>query len=198
MRDLAHAIEDCIDRYTHSVTKSGTSWIRQAVHRAKTVMVRKEFAEAIRKLKKLSQESSKLRETYSNASIGTGTSSSSAAPPSVACKTMTEMAIDDISAARPVGMDRPRDELLELIQQEQQQQLKVISIVGFDGIGKTLLARHVYDQVESQYEVRAWVPATEPWDVIKELVQQLGIPTNGGGSLTKLCAMLRLYLGTRR
>ena len=69
IRDLAHAIEDCIDRFMHRVTISGTSWIRQAVHRVKTVTVRKEFALAIRELKKISQESSKLRETYYNASI---------------------------------------------------------------------------------------------------------------------------------
>lgn len=101
--------------------------------------VRKEFAKAIHELKKISQESSKLRETYYNASIGAGTSSFSMTAASVASETMIEMAIDDsLSAGRPVGMDARLDELLELIQQ--QQQLKVISIVGFDGIGKTLLA----------------------------------------------------------
>ncbi|XP_048542397.1 disease resistance protein RGA4-like isoform X2 [Triticum urartu] len=202
IRGLAHAIEDCIDRFMHQVTISGTStWIRQAVHRVQTATVRKEFAKAIHELKKISQESSKLRETYYNASIGTGTSSSSTAAASVACETMTEMVIDNsLSAGRPVGMDAPRDELLEMIQQ-QQQQLKVISIVGFDGIGKTLLARHVYDTIENQYEARAWVSAAEqgvPTDVIKEILQQLGIPANGGGNLSKLCSILRWYLGSRR
>ncbi|KAM3196708.1 hypothetical protein ACQJBY_072419 [Aegilops geniculata] len=202
IRDLAHAIEDCIDRYMHRVTISGTStWIRQAVHRVKTATDRKEFAKAIHELKKISQESSKLRETYYNVSIGAGTSSSSTATSSVACATVAQMATDDtLSIRRPVGMDAPRDELLELIQQ-QQQQLKVVSIVGFDGIGKTLLARCVYDTIENQYEARAWVSAAEqgvPTNVIKEILQQLAIPTNGGGNLSKLCAILRLHLGTKR
>ncbi|VAI68578.1 unnamed protein product [Triticum turgidum subsp. durum] len=192
IRDLAHAIEDCIDRFMHRVTISGTStWIRQAVYRVQTVTVRKEFAKAIRELKKISQESSKLRETYYNASIGAGTfpSASSSAVAS-APETTTEMAIDDtVSARSPVGMDAPRDELLELIQQ-QQQQLKVISVVGFDGIGKTLLVRHVYQSMMSQYEVRAWVCAANQRgasDVVEEILRQLGIPTtstNGGGNLT--------------
>jgi hypothetical protein len=203
IRDLAHAIEDCIDRFMHRVTISGTSWIRKAVNRVKTVMVRKDFALAIRELKKISQESSKLRETYYNSSIiATGTfslgSSSSVASASGA---MTEMVIDDtLSARSPVGMDTPQVELLELIQQEQQQ-LKVISIVGFDGIGKTLLARHVYESMMSQYEARAWVCAAKQGgatSVLEEMIWQLGIPTNDGSNLSKLCAILRLYLGTKR
>ncbi|KAM3206284.1 hypothetical protein ACQJBY_061768 [Aegilops geniculata] len=202
IRDLAHAVEDCIDRFMHRVTISGTStWLRQAVHRVQTVTVRKEFAKAIRELKKISQESSKLRETYCSASIAAGTSSCSAASSSVASETTTQMAIDDtLSAGRSVGMDAPQDELLELIQQ-QQQQLKVISIVGFHGIGKTLLARHVYHAIENQYEARAWVSAAEqgiPTNVLKQILQQLGIPTKGGGNFNKLCAVLRLYLGSKR
>uniref|UniRef100_A0ACD5Z1J5 Uncharacterized protein n=1 Tax=Avena sativa TaxID=4498 RepID=A0ACD5Z1J5_AVESA len=202
IRDLAHAVEDCIDRYMHRVNKSRTSWIHRAVHRAKTMMVRKEFAEAIHKLKKISQESSKLRETY-----GVGTSSSTSSSVASASEVKTEMVMDDtLSTRSPVGMDVPLDELLGLMQDhhQQQQQLKVISIVGFDGIGKTLLARHVYDSLMSQYEARAWVYAAEQggaMDVLKEILRQLGIPTtstNGGSNLNKLCAILRLCLGTKR
>ncbi|VAH99618.1 unnamed protein product [Triticum turgidum subsp. durum] len=109
---------------------------------------------------------------------------------------------DTTSAHSPVGMDAPQDEILELIQQ--QQQLKVISIVGFDGIGKTLLARHVYKSMMSQYELRAWVCAAEQRgasDVLEVILRQLGIPTtftSGGGSLSKLCTILRLCLRTKR
>ncbi|XP_044945996.1 disease resistance protein RGA4-like [Hordeum vulgare subsp. vulgare] len=204
IRELAHAIEDCIDRFMHRVAISGTSWIRQAVHRVKTGTVRNEFAVAIRELKKISQDSSRMRETYCKASVGASTSSSaSSLAVAWAPETTTEMSIDNtLSARSPVGMDTPRDELLELIQQ--QEQLKVISIVGFDGIGKTLLARHVYHCMMSQYEVRAWVCTAEQRGashVLEEILRQLGIPTtytNGGGTLSNLCAILRLYLGTKR
>lgn len=65
-----------------------------------------------------------------------------------------ETETDTLVAA--VGMDAPQDQLLEWIHHQQQQELKVISIVGFDGIGKTLLARQAYDDtIESQYEARA-------------------------------------------
>ncbi|VAH99619.1 unnamed protein product [Triticum turgidum subsp. durum] len=189
----------------HRVTISRTStWIRQAVHRLQTVTVRKEFAKVIRELKKISQESSKLRETYYNASTSADTSlPASSLAMAWAPEMTTEMAIDDTTSAHsPVGMDAPQDEILELIQQ--QQQLKVISIVGFDGIGKTLLARHVYKSMMSQYELRAWVCAAEQRgasDVLEVILRQLGIPTtftSGGGSLSKLCTILRLCLRTKR
>ncbi|XBI77044.1 hypothetical protein VPH35_070215 [Triticum aestivum] len=206
IRELAHAIEDCIDRFMHRLTISRTStWIRQALHRLQTVTVRKEFAKTIRELKKISQDSSKLRETYYNASTGADTSLS-ASPFAVACtpEMTAEMVIDDtISTRSPVGMDTPQDELMELVQQ-QQQHLKVISIVGFDGIGKTLLARHVYQSMMSQYEVWAWVCAAEQRgasDVLEVILQQFPIPTtftSGGGSLSKLCAILRSCLQTKR
>ncbi|XP_048543833.1 disease resistance protein RGA4-like [Triticum urartu] len=194
--DLAHAIEDCIDRFMPRVTISNKSRIHQAAHKWKTMKARKEFAEAIGKLRKISEESSKLRTTY-------GTSTSSASSSSVASeKKDLEMEMDEsLSARSPVGMDAQRDELLELIQQEGQQ-LKVISVVDFDGIGKTLLARHVYESMR-QYQARAWVCATEqrrPMEVLIEITQKLGIPTSidGGGRPSYTCEILRSHLRTKR
>ncbi|KAF7105782.1 hypothetical protein CFC21_106558 [Triticum aestivum] len=190
IRDLAHAIEDCIDRFTPRVAISNKS----PIQKLKTRKARNEFAEAIGKLKKISKESSKLRTTY-----GTSTSSASSSP--MASETIEIEMNDFHSANSPVDMDAQRDELLELIQQEQQQ-LKVISIVGFGGIGKTLLARHVYESM-SQYEARAWVCATEqqrPMDVLIEITQKLGITTSldGGGHPSNPCELLRSHLGTKR
>ncbi|KAF0896987.1 hypothetical protein E2562_031293 [Oryza meyeriana var. granulata] len=60
-------------------------------------------------------------------------------------------------------MDSPRDEILELIRETQGQpkQLKVISLVGFSGLGKTLLAMKVYQRKNTE-------------DVLKEILRQLG------------------------
>ncbi|VAH99654.1 unnamed protein product [Triticum turgidum subsp. durum] len=55
----------------------------------------------------------------------------------------------------------------------------------------------------SQYQARAWVCATEqgrPTDVLKEIIQKLGITTstNGGGRPSNPCEILRSHLGTKR
>ncbi|XP_037462926.1 disease resistance protein RGA4-like [Triticum dicoccoides] len=210
VRELAHAIEDCIDRFMHRVrADQDTGRVRQAFHRAKTMKARNKFAAEIRQLKKRSEDVFKLRDSYNNASSSTSSPRQSLSSQ----QTDTPTAIEDdedgthseASIAVPVGMDTPRDELLDLIQQEQK--LKVITIVGFHGMGKTLLANHVYKAIESksEYEARAWVPPRKlggsgaAADVLKEILWQLGhlpLPTSGG--LTQLKASIKKCIGTKR
>ncbi|KAI4974158.1 hypothetical protein ZWY2020_047438 [Hordeum vulgare] len=189
VRELAHAIEDCIDRFMHRVTADpDTGRLCQAVHRAKTVRARSKFAEEIQQLRKTSEDIFKLRVTYSNTS-----SSSTSSPRRSLSSEQTDMpmpptAIEDdddgshsaASTAVPVGMDGPRNEILDLIQQEQQ--LKVITI-----------------------EARAWVPPRKlgeswaPAQVLKDILSQLGhlpLPTSGG--LAQLKASIKQCIGTKR
>ncbi|VAI00425.1 unnamed protein product [Triticum turgidum subsp. durum] len=208
VRELAHAIEDCIDRFMHRVTANPDTGKRcQAVHRVKTVKARNKFAAEIQLLKKSSEEVFKLRDTYSNTSSSTSSPRWSLSSEQTDTPTAIEDDDDGTQSAAsipvPVGMDGPRNELLDLIQQEQQ--LKVITIVGFHGMGKTLLAYHVYKAIESQYEARAWVPPRkiggnwEAADVLKEILGQLGhLPLPVSGSLAQLKASIKECIGTKR
>ncbi|XP_044962317.1 disease resistance protein RGA4-like [Hordeum vulgare subsp. vulgare] len=206
VREVAHAIEDCIDRFMHRVrmAKTGAGWLRRAVHRVKTVKARNEFAMAIQELKKISEDASKLRGAYSYCGSGSTTSDSEQTETAAATQ---EDEDDDHSAAAscpvPMGMDVPRDEILDLIRQ-QQQQLKVITIVGFHGMGKTLLADHVYKAIESQsqYEARAWVPPAKlgvggtASNTLRHILEQLGHPTDG--RLAKLQQSIKDCIGDKR
>nr|UBY07160.1 NBS-LRR disease resistance protein [Dasypyrum villosum] len=206
VRDLAYDIEDCIDRFTHRVTlKPDVSWIGKKFHRMKTRNARNKFAAEIRRLRKKSEDASKLRTSYSTSEYGGGSSTLESEAPSDETDT----------SVTAVGMDAPHDELMELIREtpqgQQPMELKVISLVGFGGIGKTLLAKHVYNTTESEYEARAWVCAAEKGsrDVLKEILRQLGmhstIRSSSGSagspcrlSNNMLCASLRECLGTKR
>ncbi|KAF7092521.1 hypothetical protein CFC21_094998 [Triticum aestivum] len=209
VRDLAHAIEDCIDRFMHSVTMADSEKGRlsQAVHRVKTVKARSKFAAEIRTLKNRSEDASKLREKYSNNNSSNSSPRWSLSSEQTDAPTAVQDDDDDTHSSAsigvPVGIDGPRGELMDLIQQEQQ--LKVITIVGFHGMGKTLLANHVYNSkaIESQYEVRAWVLGGRRTaaNVLKEILQQLGhlpLPTNGSLTLTLLHASIRECIGNKR
>ncbi|KAF7082939.1 hypothetical protein CFC21_086772 [Triticum aestivum] len=206
VRDLAYDIEDCIDRFTHRVTlKPDVSWIVKKFHRMKTRSARNKFAAAIRRLRKKSEDASKLRTSYSTSEYGGGSSTLESETPSD----------DTDTSVAAVGMDVPHDELMELIREtpqgQQPMELKVISLVGFGGIGKTLLTKHVYNTTESEYKARAWVCAAEKGsrDVLKEILWQLGmhstISSSSGSagnpcrlSNNMLCASLRECLGTKR
>lgn len=70
-----------------------------------------------------------------------------------------------------------RDELGTLLTEAGGQELKVISIVGCRGMGKTTLARAVYDhcRASGQFDCVAWVVATEcrgPEDLLTKVLKE--------------------------
>ena len=62
-----------------------------------------------------------------------------------------------------MGIEAPRDELIQLMMDHHQdgvssaQLLKVLSIVGFGGLGKTTLANDIYRKLKGQFQRRAFV-----------------------------------------
>jgi disease resistance protein RPM1 len=63
-----------------------------------------------------------------------------------------------------VGIDTPRDELVELLL-DQGQELKVASIVGFGGLGKTTLANEVCRKIKGQFACHAFVSVSLKPDI---------------------------------
>jgi disease resistance protein RPM1 len=86
-----------------------------------------------------------------------------------------------------VGIDGPKSELIQLFTQDtrcesRQQQTKMISIVGFGGLGKTTLACQVYKELKEQFDCHAFVSVSRNPDTIKVLRTILSQVTNGGCS----------------
>ncbi|KAL6907904.1 hypothetical protein ACP4OV_002074 [Aristida adscensionis] len=180
VRDVAYSIEDCMDRFLHRVNGP----------RLMTTRIRTKFADKIRKLRKKSEELSRLREQYTRSGGGCGSSGQSSSSGQSASRFIVSESDTHTPAAELVGMDVPRDELLELMREDEgkPKQLKVISIVGFGGLGKTDLAWQVYssDTVAKEYEPRIWVRASEKGagDVLGEILRQaqVGIQVHDGNS----------------
>jgi len=157
MRGLAQKIEDSLDGilcYAKSTP----------LHRLKKVsshMGSPPFADRVKKLKKR-LKAAKQRALDFNVS---------GSQPS----TIARLPVDDYSSTclgirKPVGINKPRDEILELLGdiKGQMEQLRVICIVGFGGSGKSTLADAVY-QDEKARRPSCWVDAWKHKDDVNGL-----------------------------
>jgi Holliday junction resolvasome RuvABC ATP-dependent DNA helicase subunit len=88
--------------------------------------------------------------------------------------------------ARLVGIDGPRDELIQLVMggdNVSTQHLKVIAIVGFGGLGKITLANEIYRKLEGEYQCRSFVAVSQKpniWKLLRKVLSQVGyaVPEN--------------------
>lgn len=76
-----------------------------------------------------------------------------------------------------VGIERRKRELIGLIM-EQDSGLKVVSVVGMGGLGKTTLVKKVYDEValKKNFQSHAWVTVSQSFkieELLKDLIHQL-------------------------
>ncbi|XP_024311802.1 putative disease resistance RPP13-like protein 3 [Brachypodium distachyon] len=89
-----------------------------------------------------------------------------------------------------VGIDGPRDELAKWLcdkEGESAHRLKAVSIVGYGGLGKTTLAKQVYDNLGANFECRAFVSISRSPDMMKIL----------NSILSQLCNQDYAHAGTQ-
>lgn len=114
-----------------------------------------------------------------------------------------------------VGMEVPMDELVKHLTGEHEKSLKVVSILGMEGLGKTTLGNEIYSKIRGNFECRAFVTLGRR-PSIRETVQEILCqvnpsaekkmnlkidPRRGRGTapdLKNLLAELSKYLATKR
>ena len=72
-----------------------------------------------------------------------------------------------------IGVDKSSDELMFMLNTSQQdhdasnKKMKMVSVVGVGGLGKTTLAKAVYEKLKSQYDCGAFVSVGRDHDLVK-------------------------------
>jgi ABC-type glutathione transport system ATPase component len=108
-----------------------------------------------------------------------------------------------------VGMDGARDGIINKLREANdvsKQLPKILSIVGFGGLGKTTLAKAVYDELHKGFDCAAFVPVSRNPDVkkvFKKLIYELDNQQYNSMNLSdldesQLINQLRQSLGTKR
>ncbi|KAL6660743.1 hypothetical protein ACP70R_001778 [Stipagrostis hirtigluma subsp. patula] len=194
LREVAHEIEDCIDSIKYGASWEEQSWYCKYIKSGKKRKSRSQLGEEMQRLKKRLEEAIERQQRYSV--------SFPSAPQLAESPSDQLVHRDDL-----VGINTPLDELLELLAEPEGQpkQLKVISIVGFCGLGKTVLARELYNsELGKQFEERAWVSAAhgDPKKLLMEILEQLQSnppgPPPATSNLNHLSTELSNYLTNKR
>lgn len=192
VREMSYDIEEIIDDFMQNIggTDKSDGFVSSTIRRLKTLRARHRIARQIEDVKKLVLETSARRQRYK---IDTSSSSNVAVDPRVA--TLYE------NAANLVGVEEPTNELINLLR-DGEKELKVVSIVGFGGLGKTALANMVYGKLKGEFSsCTAFVLVSQKPDIpklLRGLLSQLGVEPSIHACESHLIDMLREHLKNER
>ncbi|KAF3455914.1 hypothetical protein FNV43_RR00557 [Rhamnella rubrinervis] len=83
---------------------------------------------------------------------------------------------DPRKKAEVVGIESPKTKLIGWLLNEQQSQRTVISVVGTGGLGKTTLAKQVYNSVKDKFACHALIAVSQSYqkeDLLKNVIKKL-------------------------
>ncbi|KAM3405117.1 hypothetical protein ACQJBY_007921 [Aegilops geniculata] len=176
VRELAYDIEDCIDIFIYRIGNGGRhngfkDFFRNTTRQLKALGARRGIADQIDELKTRIRHVKELKNSYNLDGTTCSMSSHIAVDPRL-CAIFAE-------ETNLVGIDGPRDDLAKWIVDEKVIHSRVLSIVGFGGLGKTTLANEVYRKVQGHFECRAFVSISQKPNIrkiINDLIYKLPHP----------------------
>uniref|UniRef100_A0ACD5Y055 Uncharacterized protein n=1 Tax=Avena sativa TaxID=4498 RepID=A0ACD5Y055_AVESA len=183
VRELSYDMEDVVDNFLVRVEDSdpaaNSNKIKQLMDEMTNLFTkgkaRHEIANAVKDIKDRTLQVAARRDKYKVDGIIANTSSiNNAVDPRLLALYTDQKEL--------VGIEQARDELTKRLQTDgdchaSKQKLKIISICGPGGLGKTTLAKAVYDQLQTQYECLAFVPVgrnPEVKKILKDILLEVG------------------------
>ncbi|CAD6258377.1 unnamed protein product [Miscanthus lutarioriparius] len=194
VREMAYDIEDWIDEVIHHASQDGTTagFIQKIIQRISMVRTKFRISNEIQQIKTRVMEVSHRRKRYK---IDVGTSRSKYVPvdPRLHALYADEDGLE--------GIDGPRNQLVKWLLDEDQR-LRVVSIVGIGGLGKTTLANEVYKRIGEEFDCQAFVSVSQRPDmtrILTNMFSQLGQqPPSQPSEVQNLINVLREHLQDKR
>ncbi|XP_044960468.1 disease resistance protein RGA5-like isoform X1 [Hordeum vulgare subsp. vulgare] len=198
--EMAFHIEDCIDNFMHESgedsNRGGVGFVGKIAQYINALRTRHQFANQIQQLKTLVKDVSERRKRYKLDECASSSSYVAVDPRVPALYT---------EAANLVGMEGPKEDLIKLLMAEEAesvQPLRVVSIVGFGGLGKTTLANQVYHELGGQYDCKVFVSISQRPNMMKllgRIIKKLKMPqATHTDEVQDLIDSIREYLREKR
>ncbi|KAJ1703908.1 hypothetical protein LUZ63_003687 [Rhynchospora breviuscula] len=169
VRDLSYDIEDVIDTFLVTVPEKKPGK-REAVKRmfmkTKNLPAVHILGDEINKIEARFQEIEASRVRYGINNLGEDVDGEIG-------QSVKRVVLPGVDEEGIVGFEADRDKIISLLLDDKTMRRSVISIVGTGGLGKTTLARKVYNSeaVKQQFPIRIWVVISQKFNSIDILVK---------------------------
>ncbi|XBI50404.1 hypothetical protein VPH35_113814 [Triticum aestivum] len=109
-------------------------------------------------------------------------------------------------ASELVGIDEPKAELIKLLTQgvSTQEKIKLVSIVGSGGMGKTTLANQVYEDLKGEFQCQAFISVSrnpEMMNIMRTIFSEVSgkdYANTEAGSIQQLISKIADFLADKR
>ncbi|XP_037463671.1 disease resistance protein RGA5-like [Triticum dicoccoides] len=152
VRELSYDMEDCVDDFIARVDheRGRSTGLKGFFDKLKKLKPRHEIAGEIERLKARAIEASKRHKRYKLDRQSPGSTTT--------CDIDPRLHALYVEVGELVGIKGPREHILEWFKSEASStQLRVVSIVGPGGLGKTTLANAVFETIKSEFSCSALV-----------------------------------------
>ncbi|CDP15682.1 unnamed protein product [Coffea canephora] len=181
VREAAYDTEDVLDEFVacfaHHHATGFYGSVRKIFNSIKTLRARRKVAQQIQSIKARVKNISEGHQRYQSEFGRTTQAAGSLA----AVNNTWFYSRDDallVEEAELVGIDNPKQQLISQLLEGDDSQLKVVSVVGMGGLGKTTLVKKVHEDlaIRRHFPVRAFVTVSQPCnflELLKDLTRQL-------------------------
>ncbi|KDP33396.1 hypothetical protein JCGZ_12852 [Jatropha curcas] len=175
LRDVIYDIEDILDKFTiqlrHDHENKFYSPLHKIISYLKDIKVRHQFISEVRDIK---SRISIVFERYQSFDQRNSTLARGAADNT--CFTYRGDALL-LEESELVGVDKHKSQLIGWLVKDGPR-LKVVSVVGMGGLGKTTIIKRVYDdgEVKKHFDSRAWINVSQSFkidEMLKDMIYQL-------------------------
>ncbi|KAM3391811.1 hypothetical protein ACQJBY_013116 [Aegilops geniculata] len=168
VRDLSYDMEDVVDSLLVRVEgcdpnanqASFKKLMAKMANVFKKGKARHQISSAIKEIHQRLQDVTRRHERYNLTNL-----------PAAATRTTVDPLLEALYGDKKniIGLEKARDDIIKKITDGDSKQLKTLSIVGFGGLGKTTLAKEVYDALPTKFDYKAFLSVSRNPDLKKVL-----------------------------
>ncbi|CAL4994191.1 unnamed protein product [Urochloa decumbens] len=173
VRDLAHHVEDVIDKYSyHALKLDEENRVKKIFTKAHYITVFSQIAEEITEIEKKIENVVKRKERWlPQAQLSPNLLADIERKRSQDC--LLDVVQDDL-----VGIEENRRLLTGWLNSDEKI-TKIITVSGMGGLGKTTLVTNVYEREKTNFTTYAWIVVSQTYDVVellRKLLRKIGEP----------------------